>query len=170
MVMNGSFVKRADRRVIQELSPLEMTFISQPPNTHINDLRNFAFKSQAGSGVTVYLQDGGVNFGHEEFQSSIGPEVIRGRYRCLSVRAKNSRWARLMALFDETPDRSGHGTCVADKVVGATHGVAKGADLAMATHDNSWSSLLNGLSMIIDDILIERARRNGHFYPVLCLT
>jgi hypothetical protein len=56
-----------DGTIIQELAPLEISFILQMHKSGIRQPQNYVFKAQPGSSVIVYLQDTATNFNHEEF-------------------------------------------------------------------------------------------------------
>lgn len=157
----------------------EMVFLSQPPLTNskpepLDSLAEFAFEDEAGSGVTVYVHDSGINKNHEEFTQN--PEGISvGKISVLEQ--KKSLFGKLFAgLF--SGDRNGHGTCMASKVVGNKYGSAKSADLKMVPMTKGWNTgfaipeVLIGLDTIIDDIQnvrkkMKRDSGDASFFPVI---
>ncbi|KAJ5900088.1 hypothetical protein N7495_004832 [Penicillium taxi] len=130
----------------------EMKFISQPLGTDLDQLKDYVFLSPAGAGVTVYVHDSGINLRHNEFTTA-----------SKNLPKANVGWlypSRPDLNVEPTTDPTGHGTCVADKVVGHKFGVAKKANLLMVPWidlaDFDWMKA--GLRAIIDDIKAKRAK------------
>ncbi|KAJ5570076.1 uncharacterized protein N7459_009506 [Penicillium hispanicum] len=143
--------KRADGDLErQKTNQPEMKFISQPKNSDLNNVLDFAYVNTAGRGVLVYVHDTGINIAHQEFTGTLPAGVTRG----------NIDW--LLPQKDEAgnpfpqvnSDEKGHGTCVASKVVGVNYGVAKSVDLKMVPlYDEEKSNyILPGLQAIVDDM------------------
>ncbi|KAF9280811.1 hypothetical protein BGZ68_007011 [Mortierella alpina] len=70
----------------------------------------YNYPDSAGSGVTAYVIDTGINTSHEDFggRASMGPNFVQG---------------------SENIDENGHGTHVAGTIGGASYGVAKNVTL-----------------------------------------
>ncbi|KAJ5899349.1 hypothetical protein N7495_004093 [Penicillium taxi] len=150
----------AVKLLFQDTENDEMKFISQPLGTKLDELGDYTFMSPAGSGVTVYVHDSGINLQHDEFTQSF-PGVRKGTV---------GRLYPYRSILDPQPttDTSGHGTCVADKIIGHKFGVAKGADLLMVpwinVKDEKW--IQAGLRAIINDIKAKR-KKNSNFVAVV---
>ncbi|KAJ5898817.1 hypothetical protein N7495_003561 [Penicillium taxi] len=150
----------AVKLLFQDTENDEMKFISQPLETELDKLEDYTFMNFAGSGVTVYVHDSGINLQHDEFTQSF-PGVRKGTIRWLYP---------YRSILDPPPttDPSWHGTCVADKIIGHKFGVAKGADLLMVPwidlQDREWMKA--GLRVIIHDIKAKR-RMNSNFVAVV---
>lgn len=172
---NPSEYEPANGKVIKDDDAvLEMKFISQPQTTQIEDLATFEFKDYAGSGITVYVHDTGINLQHPEFTTPV-PWVTRGTHEWLYPKGSEITGLFGKVIPHPTEDEpSGHGTCVADKVVGTHFGVAKGASLKVVPFIEeviNFSYLLAGLQAIVDDMKRQRKtdREKGYF-PVVNLS
>lgn len=149
----------------------EMKFISQIEGTALNDMLTFSFKDYAGTGITVYVHDSGINLGDPEFTDII-PYITRGRYRWLYPKA--TEITGLMGqdiprpTTDENPDL--HGTCVVSKIVGIRWGVAKAANVRIIPWIDLTriSYVLAGMQAIVDDIY--KQRKKGDYFPVVNLS
>lgn len=139
----------------------EMKFLSQPPgDTDLNSLEYFAYLSTAGTGVTVYVHDSGLNQGHKWFNEKVDG-VERGKVKIIQPQ-KDAHGRKVPAI---NGDSDGHGTCVADKVVGSIHGIAKGVNLKMVPQvdrdDDEF--MLAELQLIVDDIK-KKKKEAGKFW------
>ena len=90
--------------------------------------------SNTGAGVTAYIIDSGVAFGHSEFggRATSGTDVIDG---------------------GSADDCDGHGTHVAGTTGGTTYGVAKSVSLISVrvldcTGSGSWSGVIKGIDWV----------------------
>lgn len=128
----------------------EMKFISQPKNSDLNNIVDYAYINYAGKGVTVYVHDTGINLANVEFTGALPESVTRGTIEWLLP--EKDQAGNPFPNVDS--DTIGHGTCVASKAVGVNFGVAKSANLKMIPlydADNA-NYVLAGLQAILDDI------------------
>ena len=93
--------------------------------------------TNTGSGVTAYIIDTGIRFGHSEF---VGNRAVKG-YDAFGTNGTAA-------------DCNGHGTHVAGTVGGATYGVAKAVSLvAVRVLDcrgsGSWSGVIAGIDWVV---------------------
>jgi subtilisin family serine protease len=91
--------------------------------------------TNTGSGVTAYIIDTGIDYGHNEFggRASLGHDSFGG----------------------DGNDCNGHGTHVAGTTGGATYGVAKGVALKAVrvlncSGSGSWSGVIAGINWVIE--------------------
>ncbi|KAJ5895022.1 hypothetical protein N7495_006713 [Penicillium taxi] len=150
--------------LLQEEAGDELKFVSSPdeiePTEEYYANAGYAFLSGAGSGVTVYVHDSGINLQHAEFTLASPPDVQKGTIEWLypDFDLESIPWGSW--ITEPTHDPIGHGTCVADKIVGQMFGVAKGASLKMvpvvSISSDFW--LQAGLRTIIKDIKKEREK------------
>ncbi|KAJ5595505.1 uncharacterized protein N7459_001713 [Penicillium hispanicum] len=161
-------LRRRDGTVIRQptVHP-EMKFISQAPGVELDSLIDFAYLDYAGSGVTIYIHDSGLNEIHEAFTGTLPAGVQRGRITVLQPETTASG-AKIPTV---NGDPSGHGTCVADKAIGTYYGIAKGANLVfipMADLDKD-DYMLAELQKIVDDI---KAKKDAdpNFFAVVNLS
>ncbi|KAJ5613452.1 subtilisin-like protease [Penicillium lagena] len=164
--------KRATGYVWQQSPTVaEMKFLSQPPGTRIWNLVDFAFSDYAGSGITIYVHDSGINTEHEEFTRAPPPGVVKGKVEWLYPERHGLRKFE-KKKGQPTTDPDGHGTCAADKAMGQNYGAAKGASLKMVPwvdlQDHDW--MLGGLEAIVKDIEKQKQASNGAFFPVVSLS
>lgn len=157
----GAKLWRRDGTVIRpRTSRPEVKFWSQAPGQNLADLIDFAFLDYAGSGVIVYVHDSGLNINHPEFTGQLPAGVQRGTIRVLQP----------PNVPTVDGDLEGHGTCVADKVVGTLYGIAKSVDLTMVPTSNLKNDdyMLAELQAIIDDIKEKKkdAQNNNKFWVV----
>ncbi|MTE20821.1 S8 family serine peptidase [Streptomyces sp. TRM43335] len=93
----------------------------------------YTYPDSAGEGVTAYIIDTGVRISHGDFGG-------RARYGYDAVDGDTS-----------AGDGNGHGTHVAGTVAGASHGVAKKADIvAVRVLDNNGSGSISGVVAGVD--------------------
>ncbi|KAJ5901637.1 hypothetical protein N7495_002165 [Penicillium taxi] len=157
------YAKRAVTDILYQngASP-EMKFVSTPEGYQAWHMEDYAFQAGAGSGVTVYVHDSGINIDHDEFTWDAPPGVTKGTVSWLYP---------TLGLLKKRPkpisDPIGHGTCVADKIVGQAFGIAKGANLKMVPFvdisDSGWMEA--GLEIIIKDI--KAGRKNDKDYQAV---
>ncbi|KAJ5804843.1 hypothetical protein N7474_010730 [Penicillium riverlandense] len=149
----------------------EMKFLSQPHGTRVWNLVDFAFQDYAGSGITIYVHDSGINMEHEEFTRDPPAGVVKGKVEWLYPKRHGLKKFQ-NKKGKPTTDPTGHGTCVADKAIGQVYGAAKGASLKMVPFvdigDNDW--MLAGLEAIVEDIKEQKEASNGAFFPVVSLS
>ncbi|KAJ5578049.1 uncharacterized protein N7459_007013 [Penicillium hispanicum] len=149
----------------------EMKFLSQPPGTRVWNLVDFVFSDYAGSGITIYIHDSGINMEHEEFTKDPPPGVVKGKVEWLYPK-RHGRKRLQKEKGEPTTDPDGHGTCGADKAIGQSYGPAKGASLKMTPfvdlQDNDW--MLGGLEAMVDDMTKQKKASKGDFYPVVSLS
>ena len=93
---------------------------------------------QTGAGVTAYVIDSGIHFGHNQF----GGRAVRG--------------VDYVGDGRNGSDCNGHGTHVAGTIGGSTHGVAKGVTLVSVrvfgcTGGSSWETIIAGIDWVIGD-------------------
>jgi subtilisin family serine protease len=92
--------------------------------------------TRTGFGVTAYIIDTGIRFGHSEF----GGRAVKG-YDAVTANGTAA-------------DCNGHGTHVAGTVGGATYGVAKAVSLVAVrvldcTGSGSWSGVIAGIDWVV---------------------
>ena len=139
----------------------ELNFVSQPPNTYLEQMASFGFPSTAGEAVDVYVPDSGSNAANEEFVN------MKGNYRWLSP--PTGTWPGSEPWAPEDP--TGHGTCMADKVAGFNYGVAKSANLIFlripADEDDDIfnSGMLLVFEMMVTDI--KDRKKEGYAKPAV---
>ncbi|KAK2048191.1 subtilisin-like protein [Colletotrichum somersetense] len=91
----------------------ELKIISQPPGAAYADLAGYAYASEGGKGVTIYLIDTGVNIGKPEWYRMPG----------------NKSFVFIPGAVPSEDDPDNHGSCVASKAGGPVHGTAKNANM-----------------------------------------
>ncbi|KAJ5894628.1 hypothetical protein N7495_006319 [Penicillium taxi] len=150
--------------ILQPDAGYDLKFLAMPkgvdPTNEYYENADYAFLSGAGSKVTVYVHDSGINLDHSEFTSPPPKGVKKGTIEWLYPEFDTQSVPE--GNWDPRPvfDPIGHGTCVADKVVGHKWGVAKGASLKMVPtidiDSDFWMKA--GLRTIIKDIEKEREK------------
>jgi len=107
------------------------------------------YDATAGSDVTVYIVDTGINIDHVDFGS-------------------RARWGHTVPDNDEDVDNNGHGTHVAGTAVGTRFGVAKKANVVAVKVLNSegrgsTSDVIKGVEYVVKSHADEmgRARKDG---------
>ncbi|KAL8909225.1 MAG: hypothetical protein Q9171_005143 [Xanthocarpia ochracea] len=144
----------------QSNAPQQLKVISQPgKEVKVGDLRNFAYREEAGRGVTVYIFDEGANKQHSEWTGQPGAKkwIFPG----------NPNDPRYTIDTTETDkSETSHGSCVYSMAVGPRFGVAKNADVVIVKHaifnredsddsdeeDTVESATLDGMAMILADV------------------
>ncbi|WQF76362.1 Putative peptidase S8/S53 domain, peptidase S8, subtilisin, Ser-active [Colletotrichum destructivum] len=127
---------------LQSVAPTELKVISQPPGSvRAADLPGFAYASEAGRGVTIYVIDTGANAQNPEWKGMTG----------------SKRFMYLPEAEETMTDghKSGHGSCVSSKATGSLFGTAKNADIVMlkVPKELPWTSAtLAALVDISDDV------------------
>ncbi|KAJ5574025.1 uncharacterized protein N7459_008452 [Penicillium hispanicum] len=117
-----------DGTIIEEKTKrTEMKFISQSPGVYVNSLKKFVYQAAAGSGVTLYIHDSGLNREHPEFTGKLKRGVQRGTIRVIQPEKTES--GETIPTIDGDP--TGHGTCVVDKIIGQKLGIAKSANVVI---------------------------------------
>ncbi|MBB0232151.1 S8 family serine peptidase, partial [Streptomyces calidiresistens] len=100
---------------------------------------SYTYPAHAGEGVTVYILDTGIRYGHTDFGGRATPGFD--------------------AFGGDGSDGNGHGTHVAGTAAGTAHGVAKKADLvSVKVLNNSGSGTIQG---VIDGINWVTANASG---------
>ncbi|KAL9035431.1 MAG: hypothetical protein Q9180_004866, partial [Flavoplaca navasiana] len=154
--------KRDEPKTIvkQPNPPDQLKVVSQPTKDNkVSDLKNFAYREEAGRGVTVYLFDEGANKVHSEWTTQPGTKrwFFPGdpndpRYTI--DRTENDR------------ARDSHGSCVYSMAVGPRFGIAKNSDVVILKHaafnsedpddedeeDTVESATLDGMAIILADV------------------
>jgi len=109
----------------------------------------YLYNATAGSDVTVYVVDTGINIDHVEFGS-------------------RARWGITVPDNDEDMDNNGHGTHVAGTAVGTRFGVAKKANVvAVKVLDSNGSGtnsdVIKGVQYVVESHLneMDRAKKDG---------
>lgn len=150
----------------------ELAFCSQPQGTEIWDVTSFAFQDYAGSGITAYVFDSGINLQSSQFRGYGPPGVRLGTFEWLYPKQTDALRAKY-SKADLTPqdDSDGHGSCVASLIAGRAVGVAKGANVKMVPQINMNDDdvMLAGLEAIVDDIQSQRESHPDGFFPVVLL-
>ncbi|KAL0087650.1 peptidase S8/S53 domain-containing protein [Phycomyces blakesleeanus] len=126
------FGKRSDIRT----SPSPDWGLSRISQRLSGTFDSYTYEATAGSGITVYVLDTGVNTEHSDFDNRAS----------LSI--------NLVHNEPET-DMGGHGTHVAGKIAGKTYGVAKSARIRSVkilgqSGDGTTASLVKGISHVIE--------------------
>ncbi|KAJ5601348.1 hypothetical protein N7510_010882 [Penicillium lagena] len=159
--------REPDRAILNDDDvPLEMNFISQRKEYTVDEMATFSFMDFAGRGITVYVHDTGIDLEDPEFTEPID-FIARGTYRWVSPKASEITGLLGRQIPYVRDDRSGHGTCVASKIVGKHWGVAKAANLVVVPtiEPYRFEYILAGLQGIFDDI--HKQRKKGPFFPVV---
>lgn len=139
--------QKRDRQLQNRLSPLtvikqadadmSLRFLSSaeslaPPSS------TYAYFSQAGAGVRVYIIDTGLDGLANDFIKKVGIRWIN---------------ADDVPGFQRDEDRvTGHGTCMASKIAGEFYGVAKTASLIIVKISSFIGSFLDALGKIMEDL------------------
>ncbi|KAL8993004.1 MAG: hypothetical protein Q9169_006662 [Polycauliona sp. 2 TL-2023] len=130
---NSSLVdKKGDESqsiIKQANAPEQLKVVSQPDrDTKVGSLTHFAYREEAGRGVTVFIFDTGANKEHGEWTGQTGKKrwIIPG----------NREDHRYTIDETETDPESGegHGSCVYSMAVGPRFGIAKNADVVIVKH------------------------------------
>ncbi|TEA17215.1 Subtilisin-like protease 3 [Colletotrichum sidae] len=129
---------------LQSVAPPELKVISQPPGSgRAADLPGFAYASEAGKGVTIYVIDTGANTQNPEWRDMTG----------------SKRFEYLPNAVQTAVDghSSGHGSCVSSKLTGPLFGTAKDANIVIVMlkvpKEIPWTSaILAALVDISDDV------------------
>jgi len=123
--------KRDGHILMQQDALDDLKLFSQARGASLSGLPGYAYDSQGGRGITVYVIDTGVNAGHSvsvtDYQQSIGLT----HFQEFSHMEGSIRWLYLPEEPQIESDDVGHGTCVTSKVVGSTFGVAKSASIVI---------------------------------------
>lgn len=139
--------RKRDRQLQNRFSPLtvikqadadmSLRFLSSAESLALPS-SEYAYFSQAGAGVRVYVIDTGLDGLANDF-----------------IKKAGIRWINA----DDVPglqrdeDRvTGHGTCMASKIAGEFYGVAKTASLVIVKISSSIGSFLDALGKIMEDI------------------
>ncbi|KAL8788732.1 MAG: hypothetical protein Q9213_001546 [Squamulea squamosa] len=153
----GKVIKQSD-------APELLKIVSQPSKDNKpKDLKNFAYREEAGRGVTVYLFDDGANKEANEWIKQPGNKkwIFPGD-------PNDDRY-----VIDETEtdqSKDGHGSCVYSMAVGTQYGTAKAADVVIVKHaklknedeeDTTESATLDGMTRILADIKLSRLNKKA---------
>ncbi|KAK2029941.1 subtilisin-like protein [Colletotrichum zoysiae] len=113
--------------------------VSQPPGAAYSDLAGYAYASEGGKGVTIYLMDTGANIENPEWYRMPGSKSF--------IFTPGVRQTE-----DDGPDN--HGSCVASKAGSPVHGTAKNANIVAVKMPNyfPFSAIMAGLIEISNDV------------------
>jgi subtilisin family serine protease len=159
--------KRDGQYLIQPTPLEELKMMSQARGArNLAALPGYVYDSRAGTGITVYVLDSGVDPNHPV---SVTYQIITIRLRFTGLQEFDAhsgsiRWLYLPNEPHVETDTNGHGTCVASKVRGRAFGVAKNVNLVIVkampssgiTHA---SQLISAWAIVARDI--ETAGLNG---------
>lgn len=155
---DGTVIRQTTRRP-------EMKFLSQAMGVNLDSLVDLAYLNNAGSGATVYIHDSGLYKEHPEFTDTLPDGVTRGHIRI--IQPKKTASGETIPIVHGDPD--GHGTCMADKVIGTHLGIAKGANLVMvpmADFEND-DYMLAELQQMVDDMKEQKVLDQGFWAAVI---
>jgi len=114
----------------------DLKLFSQARGASLSGLPGYAYDSKAGVGITVYILDTGLDQDHPvSITDRQWPIMLTAFQEFRNIRLEGRiRWLFLPGEPDgpenETDD-TGHGTCVASKVVGRKFGVAKSVNIVI---------------------------------------
>ncbi|KAL9033289.1 MAG: hypothetical protein Q9180_006025, partial [Flavoplaca navasiana] len=144
----------------QENPPEQLKVVSQPSKEdEVSNLKNFAYREEAGRDVTVYVFDSGANKDHSEWTSQTGTK------KWIFPGSRNDpRYTIDDSETDKTEDS--HGSCVYSMAVGPRFGTAKNANVVIVKHaifnkknpddpdeeDTVESATLDGMASILADV------------------
>ncbi|KAF2105640.1 peptidase S8/S53 domain-containing protein [Lophiotrema nucula] len=146
---NSKFAKRGDLSWMKQMeAPKDLTIDSQYDKQKLTN--NFVFEQRAGGGVFIYVIDRGVEVhvktkGSEEFHY-VDPAEFP------NFQSSASRDASEDADRDSDLRDTGHGTPVASKALGITHGIAKKATLIPVKVLPESGCLIEALDLILQDL------------------
>ncbi|KAK2009131.1 subtilisin-like protein [Colletotrichum eremochloae] len=137
----GSFKRRITNPTdvsLQTDASKELKVISQPPGAALRKLPGYAYASEGGKGVTIYIVDSGVDVENPEWSRMPGSKSF-----IFSPGARH---------IENDPEN--HGTWVAAKAGGPVQGTAKNADMvAVKTPWNAgFSDIAGALIEISNDV------------------
>ncbi|CAG8586670.1 6486_t:CDS:2 [Paraglomus brasilianum] len=135
--------------IVQYNAPWGLARISHRQPLGFITFTKYLYDATAGSDVTVYIVDTGINIDHVDFGS-------------------RARWGHTVPDNDEDVDNNGHGTHVAGTAVGTRFGVAKKANVVAVKVLNSegrgsTSDVIKGVEYVVKSHADEmgRARKDG---------
>ncbi|KAI9756054.1 MAG: deoxyhypusine hydroxylase [Chaenotheca gracillima] len=147
--------RRADVRH-QNSAGWDLVAVSYPSGQSKN-VKDYVYDVAAGEGSTIYVFDSGANVDNTDYK------FMSKRPRWIFVEG----YPRSAFLEDSKTDQTGHGSCVLSKAAGNEFGVAKRANTvivkvpwATGNIDVSNADILNGLSLILGDVLAKKSKRN----------
>lgn len=142
--------KRDIALVVQDpaTTPLDLAFVSTPPEVSPGDASHYVYHPAAGEGINVYVVDTGAQSENSEFTSGAIKRWLYA-YDCPP------------AEIDDYP--GGHGTCAASKVAGVNFGVAKKASLIIVRIKMNASSMLSAYVQVLNDL--RRRKKAGERIP-----
>ncbi|KAL8880717.1 MAG: hypothetical protein Q9198_001930 [Flavoplaca austrocitrina] len=147
--------------VKQQDSPEQLKVVSQPSkDDHVSNLKNFAYREEAGRGVTVYIFDEGANKDHKEWTTQPGTK------RWFFPGDPNDPRYTIDRTETDRDEDGSHGSCVYSMAVGPKNGIAKNADVVILKHtsfnpkdsddedeeDTVESATLDGMAIILADV------------------
>jgi len=135
--------------IVQYNAPWGLARISHREPLGFITFTTYKYDATAGSDVTFYIVDTGINIDHVDFGS-------------------RARWGHTVPDNDEDADNHGHGTHVAGTAVGTRFGVAKKANVVAVKVLNSegrgsTSDVIKGVEYVVKSHADEmrRARKDG---------
>ena len=158
---------------MQPGAPDELKMFSQAGSAPLSGLPGYAYDSMGGRGITVYVLDTGINPDHQVRVTDYYQESMRLTVHFQEFRNMQGsiRWLYLPDEPAIPRDETGHGTCVASKVVGPAFGVAKSADIVVVKiHPINgilvMSRAIAGWGVVARDIASKSMQRKA----VICVT
>jgi len=128
---------------LQRNAPWGLARLSHREPLSFRTFNKYNYDAMAGTNVTVYVVDTGINTGHTDFG---------GR----------ARWGITIPANDEDVDGNGHGTHVAGTIAGSRYGVSKKAHVVAvkvlrSNGSGSMSDVVKGVEWTVND----HQRRHG---------
>lgn len=144
--------KRARVNVVKQNSDLSLAFLSTGPKMKNSGI--YSYFSEAGAGVRIYVLGSGFNYISEEFSDRsinwIFANDVSPQKSDAFTDPSSGRSARGGGGAGSSKPTYPHsGTCIASKVLGKYHGVAKRADLTMVKMRSSAASFVSAISKVI---------------------
>jgi cerevisin len=111
----------------------------------------FHYLANAGTGVTIYIVDTGVNIKHVEFKRKDG--------------TSRASWGITVPTNDEDIDNHGHGTHVAGTTAGKKYGIAKNANVVAvkvlgSNGSGTLSDVIKGIEWVVEQHKAGKKRKS----------
>lgn len=143
--------KRARVSVVKQNSDHALAFLSTGPKMKNSGI--YSYFSQAGAGVRVYVLGSGFNYVSEEFSDrSISWIFANDVSPQKSDASTDTPAGRPGGGGGGRPTYPHSGTCLASKVLGKYHGVAKRADLTIVKMRPSAASFISAITQVIQTL------------------